>query len=163
MLKIAALFLLFLSGCTQQGVVEGKNYNYFELKYLLGEKFKPLFYCDPDDHPIGVREEAYNRKVREALPGIIADSERLSTILAKLEVSESALADFENQKMAYEESQWLKGAVLLEDKGNGNYGFHLHSGTEAAGKRLSGTINTKGQIVVEKQEDAFNTCPICTG
>lgn len=156
---------VFLAGCVKtEPVPTGKEYNFYELKYLLLGKYSPLFYCDPDEYPIGINGEMYRQRVLEQFEQIRRDTEKYNAILASLGVVNAE--EFDGKKMVYEENQLLN-AIILERKENGLYEFHLHRDLSSQGKMeqsliISGIITSTGKITVLEQKEGFNTCPICS-
>ena len=126
------------------------------LRYLLDERFAPIFFCDPDYYPVG-SEEGERTNARAWWAGTDQAGEEAETILAKLGLS-GALDDADVVRV-YREHKRL-ATVALEETDN-TYRFRLRSGVEADADEVTGVIERDGTIRDEQRAPANTSCPIC--
>jgi hypothetical protein len=167
---IAMLLALFVAGCSAAPAATspapsptaGTPLPTAELRFRLIEAFGPLWYCDPDFHPVAVQDEA--ARSIERFGEVQADTAAFVAILAHLAIP--AAAEFTtDQKLAIYRAWKQLNAITLEPAGDGSYRFdYLNMPAEGAteGRRTTGTIDERGQITIDLQTPAGEPpCPIC--
>lgn len=127
------------------------------VKYALMDRFRDIFFCDPDFYPIG-RPGQEEERAEDLFPTIRQNVEEFQAITARLRLQ--ALTNFSSEQklQVYREHKRLT-AIQLEQVAAG-YRFVLRTG-ENQGSSVQGTVSSRGTIAVTKQEPVFNTCPIC--
>lgn len=134
------------------------TYSRYQLEYLLLAKYPNFFWCDPDIYPVA-RTGQEETNAQQQFPAIQANTEEFSAILEHLGMTpEPTYTDAEKLSI-YREHKKLTYAVTLTSSGN-IYDFSIRTG-ENQGLHIEGTITPSGKITVLKQENSFNTCPIC--
>lgn len=133
-----------------------------ELKYRLLDAFSPLSYCDPDEYPVPRGDEA--QKAIERFPEIRADEDTFFAILDRLGLA--GATEFADADKLAVYRQWKQlNAIALTVVADDRLAFDLLTETDPGlgqGIRSTGTIDTRGTIVVESSEPAFLvSCPIC--
>ena len=134
------------------------TYSQAELEYQLISRFGNVFYCDPDLYPVA-RPDQEKMNASEQFPNIKANQAEFLAILKYLGLPNKADYTEEEILQIYREHKKLSLGIQMTSSEEA-YQFVLRVG-ETQGKRIEGTISSSGKITVQKQEESFNTCPIC--
>lgn len=132
------------------------------LRQALVEAFGPLWYCDPDFHPIQRAEEIDS--ARERWAEVQADAEAFAVITTGLGIPPDGPFTDEGMLAVYRAWKVLH-AIALEPAGDAGFRFdHLAQPPDggAEGQRITGTISRSGAIAIEQRAPAGEPiCPIC--
>jgi hypothetical protein len=136
----------------------GGTYTEPELKYLLLDHYGEdrFFFCDPDQYPVARGDEL--DRALEVFPAIENDTAEIAAIVERTGLR-PPYTD-EAKLTVYREHKKLR-AIPLDREAAGSYTYTMSLGTEADGRRVSGTVRTDGTIRGETSEAAVLTCPIC--
>lgn len=126
-------------------------------KYALLDRFRDIFFCDPDFYPVG-RPGQEEQRAEDLFPTLRQNVEEFQAITARLGLQGGADFSSKQKLQVYREHKRLN-AIQLEQLAAG-YRFVLRTG-ENQGSSIQGTVSSQGTITVTKQEPVFNTCPIC--
>ena len=129
-----------------------------ELKYKVLDEFPNFFYCDPDFYPVAHDDELFLAQQR--FPELQANQEEFQAVLSHNNLSGTASFTDDQRLLVYREHKRLN-ALHFELAGD-NYRFQIQTGAEGQqGSIITGTIDARGTIRIEKQDQGFPTCPIC--
>jgi hypothetical protein len=128
------------------------------LKYIVLEAYPNHFYCDPDEYPVAIGDEA--ALAVERFPAIQANEEEFAAIVAFLEMTDQTTFSDADKLLVYREHKRL-AAVQFEPAGDG-YRFTLQV-QEAAeqGATITGFISGDGAISAVEETPGIVMCPIC--
>lgn len=129
-----------------------------ELKYKVLEKFPDFFFCDPDFYPVAHDDEL--SLAQEQFTTLQANPEEFQAILKHNNLSGLTTFTDEQKLLIYRDHKRLNAIYfkLVDDK----YQFQIRTGSEGGqGSNITGTIDGRGSIEIQKQEQGFLTCPIC--
>jgi hypothetical protein len=162
----AILLAAVLAGCTgtapSPSPTAGAPLTIAELRYRLIDAFGPPWYCDPDFHPIAVRDEA--ALAIERFGEVQADGDAFAAIVMRLAIppGPDVTAD---QKLAIYRAWKQLNAISLEPAGNGSHRFdylNMPAPGASEGRRTAGSIDERGAITIDQQAPAGEPpCPIC--
>jgi hypothetical protein len=159
---IGILFLLLIPAACIVGETttstSNQEYSQYRLEYRLVQKYPDIFWCDPDYYPVS-REGQEQANALEQFSNIKNNTDEFAAILEHINLpNKTNYSDLEKLSI-YKEHKLLSYAISINRSGS-IYNFVLRVG-ENAGKRIEGTITSKGQTEVLKEETSYNTCPIC--
>jgi Hint domain-containing protein len=165
-LATTMLVALVVAGCSatarSPSPTAGAPLTTAELRYRLIDTFGPLWFCDPDFHPIARADEA--TLAIERFGEIEADRNAFTAILAHLAIA-SAADVTADQKLAIYRAWKQLNAISLEPAGKGSYRFdylNMPAPGASEGRRTAGTIDERGAITIDQQAPAVEPpCPIC--
>jgi len=129
-----------------------------ELKYKVLDQFPDFFFCDPDFYPVARDDEM--SLALQRFPELQANREEFQTIVNHNGLGGSTAFTDDQKLLIYREHKKVAALyfVLIGDK----YQFQLQTGAEGQqGFVVTGTIDGKGSIEIEKRDPGFLTCPIC--
>jgi hypothetical protein len=133
-----------------------------DLKIRLLERFGPLWYCDPDVHPVARDDEA--TLALQRWPEIAADSAVLAAIVRHLGIAVPA-SPTDDEKLAIYRTWKVLRAIILQPEGPDRLAFDylaMPAPGSTQGRRTTGTIDRAGTIVVRSSLGAPQpSCPIC--
>jgi hypothetical protein len=166
-LLLAVPLLLLVTGCAGGGTPSssppgsGGELSVPGLKVALLERLGELWFCDPDEYPVG-RDEVGQARLR--FPEIAADETTLRAIVDWIEIERVGEFTPEQQLLIYRAWKVLN-AIQLTDIGNGRHRFDILTKAADApegGLRTAGIIDASGAIEIQQQEPAGEpACPIC--
>lgn len=132
-----------------------------ELKYRLVDELGPLWFCDPDQHPVARDDE--EALAAERFDEIRGDGETFMAIVDQLGLA-GAPFDGDEQLAVYREWKMLN-VIVLQPAGNDSFRFDYLAQPRAGGEtgtQSTGTIDEFGAVGVEREEAAqAPACPIC--
>lgn len=129
-----------------------------ELKYRVLEEFPDFFFCDPDYYPIAREDE--NVLAQQRFPEIQSNAEEFSAILKHTGLTGTTNFTDEQKLLIYREHKKL--TAIYFELVDGKYRFQIQIGVEGQqGQFITGTIDGKGRIDVEKRDKSYPACPIC--
>jgi hypothetical protein len=134
-----------------------------QLKLGLLGAFGSLWYCDPDEYPVGRGDEA--TLAAERMPEIRADAEAWTAITTALGFDPGAASLSSDQEVAIYR-QWKVLSAIELTPADGRFAFdELFGPKDAAGQtgeHVTGTIGRDGTIAVGQRAVAGEPmCPIC--
>jgi hypothetical protein len=128
------------------------------LKYKVLDEFPDFFFCDPDFYPVARDDEFLFAQQR--FPELQADQEEFRAILSQNNLSGTTSFTDDQKLLIYREHKRLN-ALRFELVGD-KFEFQIQTGVEGQrGSVITGTIDARGMIRIEKQDQGFPTCPIC--
>ena len=133
-----------------------------ELRYRIVQEFGPIFFCDPDMHPVGHDDRP---RALTAFPEIQKDVDTFRAITKNYRLDTIAEFSDIDKVTVYREYKKLS-AVHLEPLGE-KYKFSIRVRNDSSGPnnrnngfQVDGLIDQKKQITVLKREPTLLTCPL---
>lgn len=134
-----------------------------ELRYRILQEFGPIFFCDPDMHPVGHDDRPYALR---AFPEIQKDADTFRAITKNYRIDTSAEFSDIDKLTVYREYKMLS-AIHLESLGKEEYKFSIRVRDDSHGPnsrnngfQIDGLIDQKKQITVLKREPTLLICPL---
>lgn len=132
-----------------------------ELRYRVLQQFKNVFFCDPDEFPVGLSPAPARQRGLQLFPKIEADQEAFQAITNHLGFKDSVLSD-EQRLLVYGEFKKLRGAVHLE-RSDDQYRFSVGLKEKTGDVSVEGLLAQDGTVTVLKRKKTILMCPICLG
>ena len=133
-----------------------------ELRYRIVREFDPIFFCDPDMHPVGHDDRP---RALTAFPEIQKDVDTFRAITKNYRLDTIAEFSDIDKLMVYREYKKLS-AIHLERLGERyKFSIRVRNGSSGPNNRnngfqIDGLIDQKKQITVLKREPTLLTCPL---
>lgn len=124
-------------------------------RYRLDDRYQ-IFYCDPDEYPVGVDQETRKQRGREWYAAN-KNTEEARAIREHHEYREP-LRD-EQIQVVYEDHKRLR-AIAMERRPS-SWRFNLVDGDESNAEAVGGSIDDAGRIAETSRTRAEPSCPIC--
>jgi len=138
-----------------------------QLRYRLIERFGPLWFCDPDRHPV-VNPGHERASAIQAFSNIRGDTPAFGEIAKHLNLDIAADFSEEQKLLVYQEYKKLQGAITLKPKGDGlSFEVAVRERPRYApppnGSKITGLIDAQGQVTIFDKTPVNLGCPMCLG